>query len=83
MIFLINILEKLFEIASVKYGFVLNCRIFDPKEMVTMSSKKLGILANNIISYLLSLRIINTRYGDRVTDQFTDFMRNKVKLHVI
>ena len=30
----------------------------------------------NNISNLISLRIINARYGDRVRDQFTGFMQN-------
>ena len=49
--------------------------------MVAMSSKKLVILMNNIISNFLSLRITNSRYGDRVRDQFTDFMQNEIELH--
>ena len=35
----------------------------------------------NNISNLISLRIINARYGDKVRDQFTSFMQNEVELH--
>ena len=64
-----------------KYICVCSCRIFDPQKMVAMSSKKLSILMNNIISHLLSLKIINVTYSDIVRDQFTDFMKIEVKLH--
>lgn len=66
--------------APIKYVFLRSTKIFDPKEMITKSSKKLGILMNNIF-YLLSLRIMNTRHKDRVGDQSIDLMQREVKLH--
>ena len=36
---------------------------------------------NNIISHLLSLRIINARCGDSMRGHFTDLIQNQVKLH--
>ena len=40
LVFLINVLHKLLEIAPIKHGFVPSCRIIDSKEVVTISSKK-------------------------------------------
>ena len=33
---------------------------------------------HNIICYLISLKVITTKYGDRVRNQFSDFMQNDV-----
>ena len=43
LIFLINVLENLFENAPIKYGFVRSCIIFEVQEMVIISSKKLCV----------------------------------------
>ena len=78
--FLINVLNKLLEKTPIRFGFVRSVRVFDPKEMVTLSLNTCTTLMHNIICYLISLKVITTKYGDMVRNQFSDFMQYDVKL---
>ena len=80
-VLLIYVMKKLFEKTPLKCGFVRSCRVFDLKIMSTMSEMESRGCMHNIISYLLSLNLINAKYGDKVRDQFSDFLQNEVNLH--
>ena len=74
-------MKKLLEKTPLKYGFVRSCRIFDPKIMATMSETESRGCMHNIISYLLSLNLINAKYDSKVRGQFSDFLQNEVNIH--
>ena len=80
-VLLIYVMEKLFEKSPLKYGFVRSCRVFDPKRLAIMSEKLSRSCIHNIISYFLSLNLINAKYGYKVRDQFSDFLENELNLH--